>query len=53
VDSNTRVRLDGQPSSVGALKDGDHIFTLQVDGAAARFVLAFDRPPGSPSAAGA
>jgi len=43
VDANTAVRLDRQPSSMDALRTGDVVFTVQVDGHPARLVVAFDR----------
>ena len=42
VSQDTRVRLDGQPSSLDALKVGDRVFTLEVGTNPARFVVAFD-----------
>ena len=43
VDANTAVRLDRQPSSMDALKTGDVVFAVQIDGHPARLVVAFDR----------
>jgi hypothetical protein len=42
VSPDTKVRLDGQPSSLDALKVGDRVFTLTVGTNPARFVVAFD-----------
>lgn len=52
VSDQTKVRLDRQWSSLDALKAGDRIFTFQIDGAAARLVVAFDRFEAPAGAAG-
>jgi hypothetical protein len=52
VNDQTKVRLDRQWSSLDALKAGDRVFTFQVDGAAAKLLIAFDRGIPAPGATG-